>query len=74
MTCRESCYPVQATVDRLKAAGVDVVTGAPSSADAPARVAVWQEGDGTVWVGYRDAGAAIRTRLATAVSRATTPY
>jgi D-alanyl-D-alanine carboxypeptidase len=128
MTCLESCYPVQTTVNRLeaflKSKGVDIaaridhaaaakkndlelrptevlVFGAPAvgthlmlsrpsiALDLPLRVVVWQEPDGTVWLGYHDVpdlaqkyGIADRTEivalmragLAAALRHATVPY
>jgi D-alanyl-D-alanine carboxypeptidase len=128
MTCRESCYSVRTTVDRLQATleskGVAVVTRVDHAAaakrndlelrptellmfgnpamgtrlmlssqsialDLPLRVAVWQEPDGTVWVGYNDVSdlavrhgvsdqssvvALMQKGLDLAVMQATTPY
>ncbi len=93
MTCRESCYPVGVTIDRLQefllSKGVGIVAridhaaaakkkdlelrptevlvfGNPAvgthlmlsrqsiALDLPLRVAVWEEADGSVWVGYND--------------------
>lgn len=93
MACRESCFPVRATVDRLEgflkskgvnvaarvdhaaaakskdlelrptevlifgnpAVGTHLMQSRPSIAlDLPLRVVVWQEADGTVWLGYHD--------------------
>jgi D-alanyl-D-alanine carboxypeptidase len=128
MTCLESCYPVQSTVNRLeaflKSKGVDIaaridhaaaaknkglelgptevlVFGNPAvgthlmlshpgiALELPLRVAVWQEPDGTVWVGYHDVQelaqrygiddrgdvvALMRAGLAAALRHATVPY
>ncbi|MBI5568401.1 MAG: serine hydrolase [Desulfomonile tiedjei] len=93
MTCRESCYTVRNTVNRLEelleakrveitaridhaaaakktgmelrptkvlvfgnpAVGTHLMLSRPGIAlDLPLRVAVWQEPDGTVWLGYHD--------------------
>jgi D-alanyl-D-alanine carboxypeptidase len=128
MTCLESCYPVQTTVNRLegflKSKGVDIaaridhaaaakkkdlelrptevlVFGNPTvgthlmlsrpgiALDLPLRVVVWQEPDGTVWLGYHnvsdlvrrygiadrtDIVALMQTGLAAALRNATVPY
>jgi uncharacterized protein (DUF302 family) len=128
MTCLESCYPVQTTVNRLeaflKSKGVDIaaridhaaaakkkglelrptevlVFGNPAvgthlmlsrpsiALDLPLRVVVWQEPDGTVWLGYHDVAdmvqrygiadradvvALMRAGLAAALRHATVPY
>jgi uncharacterized protein (DUF302 family) len=127
MTCRESCFPVSTTVDRLEgflrekgvevsarinhtaaaakknlemppaevlifgnpAVGTHLMQKHPSVAlDLPLRVAVWQEADGTVWLGYHDVEglasehgvdhpeiiAAIGGGLLAAVRYATAPY
>jgi CubicO group peptidase (beta-lactamase class C family)/uncharacterized protein (DUF302 family) len=128
MICRESCYPVKVTVDRLQAflrsKGVEVLaridhTGAAKqhgmdlrptevllfgkpavgthlmlsrqsiALDLPLRAVVWQEADGTVWVGHHDPselaqrhGIAdqgnvvelMRANLTAAVNHATAPY
>ena len=128
MTCLESCYPVQTTVNRLeaflKSKGVDIaaridhaaaakkkgmelrptevlVFGNPAvgthlmlsrpsiALDLPLRVVVWQEPEGTVWLGYHDVldlaqryGIAdradvvtlMRAGLAAASRHATVPY
>lgn len=128
MTCRESCYPVRTTVDRLQSflqsKGVEVVSRVDHAAaakkhnlelrptellifgnpavgthlmlsrqsialDLPLRVVVWQEADGTVWVGYNDVSdlarrhgvsdrgkvvELMRTGLSAAVRHATAPY
>jgi len=128
MTCLESCYSVQTTVNRLeeflKLKGVDIaaridhaaaakkkgmelrptevlIFGNPAvgthlmlsrpsiALDLPLRVVVWQESDGTVWLGYHDVldlvqryGIAdradvvtlMRAGLAAASRHATVPY
>jgi uncharacterized protein (DUF302 family) len=128
MTCRESCYPVKVTMDRLetflrskgvgiaarvdhaaaaKGKGLDLpptetlIFGDPAmgthlmlsqrsiAVDLPLRVAIWQEADGTVWVGYHDVSElaakhditdqddltkAMNARLETALRHATAPY
>lgn len=128
MTCRESCFSVGDTVDRLEtflkdrkveisarinhtaaaarqnlemppaevlifgnpAVGTYLMQKHPSAAlDLPLRVAVWQEADGTVWLGYHDVAgiaashgaiehpeivAGMRTALTAAVRHATVPY
>ena len=72
------------------AVGTQLMLSRPSVAlDLPLRVVVWQEADGTVWVGYRDVAdlarqhgitdranviASMRTALEAAVKQATTPY
>lgn len=128
MTCRESCYSVRTTVDRLQTylleRGIEVVArvnhaaaakkrdlelrptellvfGNPAMGthlmighqsiglDLPLRVVVWQQADGTVWVGYHDVAELarrhgisdrgdvvemMRKNLAAAVMQATVPY
>ena len=72
------------------AVGTPLMASRPSVAlDLPLRVVVWQEPDGKVWVGYRDAAdlarqhgimdrtesvAAMRASVAAAVAHATAPY
>lgn len=128
MICRESCFPVSTTVDRLEvflkskgvnvaaridhagaakknglelrptevlifgnpAVGTHLMLSRPSVAlDLPIRVVVWQEADGTVWLGHHDIHAlaqqhgigdrseiveAIRAGLAAAARQASAPY
>jgi D-alanyl-D-alanine carboxypeptidase len=128
MTCLESCYPVQITVNRLEAflkskdvdiaaridhaaaakkkglelrptevlvfgnpaVGTHLMLSRPSIAlDLPLRVVVWQESDGTVWLGYHDVldlaqrygiadradvVALMRASLTTALRQAAVPY
>lgn len=128
MTCRESCYSVATTVDRLeaflKSKGIDVaaridhaaaakkkglelkptevlIFGNPAvgthlmlsrpsiAVDLPLRVVVWQEADGTVWLGHHDVHdlaqrhgiadraetiEAMRAGLAAALQHAAAPY
>lgn len=128
MTCRESCYSVAETVDRLealvKAKGIDVaarvdhaaaakqkglelpptevlIFGNPTvgtqlmqsrrsvALDLPLRVVVWEEADGTVWMGYHDVAglaaqhgigdrdevvAAMQAGLEALLRQATAPY
>jgi CubicO group peptidase (beta-lactamase class C family)/uncharacterized protein (DUF302 family) len=128
MTCIESCYPVETTVNRLRAyleskgvgivaridhaaaakkkglelvptqvlvfgnpaVGTRLMQSRPSIAlDLPLRVAVWQEPDGTVWLGHHDVGdvarqhgisdrsevvSQMRAALATALRHAAVPY
>ena len=67
-TSRESTYSVAVTNDRLasffKAKGVA----------AGDKVRVWQDGDGSVWVGYDDLAPALRVTIEAAVKYATAPY
>ncbi len=128
MTCLESCYPVQITVNRLeaflKSKGVDIaaridhaaaakkkgmelrptevlIFGNPAvgthlmlsrpsiALDLPLRAVVWQEPDGTVWLGHHDVADLVqqyeiadradvvtlmRAGLAAASRHATVPY
>lgn len=67
-TSRESTYSVAVTNDRLasffKAKGVA----------AGGKVRVWQDGDGSVWVGYDGVEPALRGTIEAAVKYATAPY
>lgn len=72
------------------AVGTPLMKSGPSAAlDLPLRVAVWEEPDGTVWLGYHDPAAvarqhgiqgqdtavtAMRRNLAAAVRQAAVPY
>ena len=82
--------PTEVLVFGNPALGTHLMLSRPGIAlDLPLRVVVWQEADGTVWVGYHDVAglagqhgvtdranviASMRTALEAAVKQATTPY
>jgi D-alanyl-D-alanine carboxypeptidase len=82
--------PTEVLVFGNPAVGTSLMLIRPSVAlDLPLRVMVWQEADGTVWVGYRDVAdlarqhgitdrretiEAMKASLAAALSHATAPY
>jgi len=87
-TSRESTYSVASTADRFESfiATKSVVVaprpGAASTKEFSLRlgagresiVRVWEEADGTVWLGYDESDASLRPALEAAVKYATAPY
>jgi D-alanyl-D-alanine carboxypeptidase len=85
-----SLRPTEVLVFGNPAVGTLLMTSRPSMAlDLPLRVVVWQEPDGTVWVGYRDVAdvahhhgvtdraetvEVMKAGLAAALAHATAPY
>jgi len=87
-TSRESTYSVATTADRFESfIGTKSITIAPRPAAASSKefslrpregretvVRVWQEADGTVWLGYDEVDATLRSALEAAIKYATAPY
>jgi uncharacterized protein (DUF302 family) len=82
--------PTEVLVFGNPAVGTNLMLSRPSVAlDLPLRVLIWQEADGTVWVGYHDVAdlahrhgitdraetiAAMKAGLTAALAHATAPY
>jgi hypothetical protein len=88
-TSRESAYSVASTADRFESilqSRREIIAprpSAPSVKEFSVRAAggtrdvivrVWQEADGTVWIGYDEAEPRTRAAIEAAVKYATVPY